>query len=550
MQFSRSHAWMLAVVSIFTGLVAPIGSYLWKGTPLPLTDKQWIAYVMLILLVVLFYSVSVGLWKKVRLVSYFIIGSIVTVFYLMYSDSLVNIRTWVILTDFSWGWIFLIAGTVMLLSTMVFEYEEYTLPWWLSDKIIWILWSVTLLILSGIIISISVVWPKAIEEKTILMDYFWTWNVSIESGITLSRAYESISHFSFDRKSNTIYFEWIDWDKKPIQNKRIYWLGNKKIEIQDNSRILKDDIVLSWSVIQVFDDDLTVLVRDGNKLIYITPLAEKTMNIWDAEILSIAKDASSKTIAWTQKDENGISLYKNGEQVWGSLQSIKNIRLSPSGYDIMVEWISLSGSHMVYKNGVSIHEFYPWEVDGSYISNWSHFAYITKDDGVYKMVYDGEYINGKYDQIREIFLEKSGNSYAYFGLPIGGKKYCLFTRYRGNICGLDGYMNPRLSADGGSVLYAGLKDGIWSIYRNTGIVVHSTGYTKTKIQEDYAFFDITNPRQFLFIEKNEDSTYNLRKNGKLLPERWKDIGLDVTFGYDNKIMMTARDDIWWRIIEF
>jgi hypothetical protein len=64
------------------------------------------------------------------------------------------------------------------------------------------------------------------------------------------------------------------------------------------------------------------------------------------------------------------------------------------------------------------------------------------------MVYDGSFIPGKYEEIREIFLERSGNSYAYFGRPLGERKYCLFTRYRGNICGIEGYMNPRLSADG------------------------------------------------------------------------------------------------------
>ncbi len=78
-------------------------------------------------------------------------------------------------------------------------------------------------------------------------------------------------------------------------------------------------------------------------------------------------------------------------------------------------------------------------------------------------------------------------------------------------------MNPRISADGGSLLFAGLKDKVWSIYRNTGIVVADTHYSRTNIHDDYVFFDITNPRQYLFVEKNEDGSYSLRKNGKLLP---------------------------------
>ena len=40
--------------------------------------------------------------------------------------------------------------------------------------------------------------------------------------------------------------------------------------------------------------------------------------------------------------------------------------------------------------------------------------------------------------VREVFLEKNGGaSYAYFGKPVGEEKWCLFTRYKGNLCGLE-----------------------------------------------------------------------------------------------------------------
>jgi hypothetical protein len=58
MQFSRSHAGMLAVVSIFTGIIAPVGTYLGQETPLPLTNMQWVSYAMLGLLIVIFYLAS------------------------------------------------------------------------------------------------------------------------------------------------------------------------------------------------------------------------------------------------------------------------------------------------------------------------------------------------------------------------------------------------------------------------------------------------------------------------------------------------------------
>lgn len=117
----------------------------------------------------------------------------------------------------------------------------------------------------------------------------------------------------------------------------------------------------------------------------------------------------------------------------------------------------------------------------------------------------------EFSEVRETFLEKSGNAYAFFARPIGESQYCIFTRFRGNLCRLTGYMNPRLGADGSSIIYAGLSGGIWGIYRNSDTIVQDTGYTHDDISGDYAFFDITNPKQYIFLEKN-DGKYQVRKN--------------------------------------
>lgn len=90
-------------------------------------------------------------------------------------------------------------------------------------------------------------------------------------------------------------------------------------------------------------------------------------------------------------------------------------------------------------------------------------------------------------------------------------------------------MNPQLGADGESILFAGYKDGLWSIYRNTDTVIRDTGYHGINIANDYAFFDTTNPKQYLFIEKTRDNKYLYRKNGKIIPGTWEDVSLDVWF---------------------
>ena len=147
-------------------------------------------------------------------------------------------------------------------------------------------------------------------------------------------------------------------------------------------------------------------------------------------------------------------------------------------------------------------------------------------------------------------MEKNGGAYAYFARPFGGGKYCLFTKYRGNLCGLDGYMNPQFSADGSSILYAALYDGSWKIMRNTEVIVANTGYENSDITSDYVFLDTTNPRTYLFVKKDQSiGTYSLIKNGKKLPGSWNDFGTEVSFGYDNHIIMKLQDRSGWRVAE-
>ncbi len=60
-------------------------------------------------------------------------------------------------------------------------------------------------------------------------------------------------------------------------------------------------------------------------------------------------------------------------------------------------------------------------------------------------------------------------------------------------------MNPRQAPDS-SIIYAGLKDGEWGIYRNALPIISNTGYpNRDDISRDYVFFDITNPTYYVFI---------------------------------------------------
>jgi hypothetical protein len=76
-------------------------------------------------------------------------------------------------------------------------------------------------------------------------------------------------------------------------------------------------------------------------------------------------------------------------------------------------------------------------VSGSYISNGAHSLFVTEKEGIKKVIHDMEVVSRDLQEVRETFIEEDGGSYTYFGRPIGENTYCIFTRYRGNLCGLE-----------------------------------------------------------------------------------------------------------------
>ncbi len=67
MTFSRSHAGMIGIISLFTGMIAPVVGNSSVAYPFPLTDVQILAYIILLSLAVGFYLVSVRRWGMFRI---------------------------------------------------------------------------------------------------------------------------------------------------------------------------------------------------------------------------------------------------------------------------------------------------------------------------------------------------------------------------------------------------------------------------------------------------------------------------------------------------
>lgn len=205
MQFSRSHAGMLAVVSIFTGMIAPVVADASRTYPFPLTDMQWGAYMILALLVVSFYLVSVGRWRIFRIVSillFLLMG------YLLFMalggnihDSFGNS-----ITTLSWGWGFLAVGIGLLTYTIIGKEEKTEKLTLFVDHILGIIGSFTLLCLTALIIFVSYVPHRSQNKDAIVSSVFGSGKVENLSGVFLSPAFDTIENLVFDRRSGNLRF--------------------------------------------------------------------------------------------------------------------------------------------------------------------------------------------------------------------------------------------------------------------------------------------------------------------------------------------------------
>ena len=54
----------------------------------------------------------------------------------------------------------------------------------------------------------------------------------------------------------------------------------------------------------------------------------------------------------------------------------------------------------------------------SYISNGEHVLYVTEKNQTYMISFDASVIAKYLEEVREIFLEKDGSTYAYFSRPL------------------------------------------------------------------------------------------------------------------------------------
>jgi hypothetical protein len=380
------------------------------------------------------------------------------------------------------------------------------------------------------------------------------------SGITLSRAYQSIDKLTFDRSHDTIWFfissgsQMISLPSGNIYNR----LPHAIIQIQDSTyTITADGIVMTESgdilgnAPMPQNSENMILISTGSGLYSIGKNGPRVYPWIHTNIEHITNSGDGNHVAWTETQGGTISLYRDGIQIPRTTSgSISRIALSDDGESIMTVEKWIDGMRYLAKNGNLTETLSPNMIPTTLEINGTDSVYAVEQDGTISIIQNNTLSDRKLDEVREVFLGTRTWGYAYFGRPLWEKNYCLYTRYHGNLCGLSGYMNPRIAPDG-SIVYAGLKDGNWGIYRDTNPLVRNTGYSNTgDISRDYVFFDMTNPKSYLFINWQVPDNYRLYKRWAWVTWNWKDVWLDPGFGYDNKIIMSVQDESGWRVMEF
>jgi hypothetical protein len=547
---------MIGIISLFTGMIAPVVGNNSVAYPFPLTDVQILAYIILLCLAIGFYLVSVRRWGMFRITWLAILILLGYISSLAISGDIHAIQSGYPLLELRWGWIFIIVGSIALLYTIIYDQgDDSDSPSLFSDAIIGVVGTITLVALSALIIKASL-WYTRWPSSSVLEQVFWSGSISSSSGITQTEAYNKIESLSFERRNDSISFM-VPTDSGAIMKPSGAWYPGNNVR---SETIAGHTLVTSssgtWLDGKIIESnehlsrDWDILLREQGGVSSI--ISHRDIDSYTGISIvpgEIVLSETTTTVAWVNKTASGYEIMKDGKTISIPYAQISELGISRSGYDTLALAYTQSGGIIVVKNGAPIENIRTGYREGSWKNNGSHSIYITEENDIRRIIYDGVSIGKEFGEIREVFLEKSGNNYAFFARPIGETEYCIFTRFRGNLCGLRGYMNPRMSADGSSIIFAGLRDGIWGIYRNTDTIIRDTGYTNTDISRDYAFFDITNPKQYVFLEYT-DGKYKVRKNGKIIPWTWDDVGLDVTFGYDNKVIMSAKDSEGWRVLEF
>jgi len=193
-------------MSIFTGIIAPGTSVMGNHIAYPMTDARILSYMLLFFLIIGFYTASIHAWKIFRYNGILILGMISVLFFLTLSGQVVETKTGIETSGFSWGWIFLLIGVIILFRIYTQKDEDENASDFKQtiDTLLGIVGSFTLACIAGVIILISLSFTDKSHKTSVLEEVFGRENITYMSGgIILSAPYMEISELHYDRKTET-----------------------------------------------------------------------------------------------------------------------------------------------------------------------------------------------------------------------------------------------------------------------------------------------------------------------------------------------------------
>ncbi len=521
MNISRKHFIMLATVSLFTGMIAPAVAGVNVSRPYALTNMQYVAYTILVGITILFFLAHF----RLRKLSYIMTAALIVLILslgVMTVTGMVKSFSHQVLQGFSWGWIFLLIGLVFLVLTFVRDDEQF-LPSQKNDfslvyeKILGIVGMITLTLLTAFIIFIAEQNSAKSTKSSALGNIFTTSELTTASGQLLSPSFQEIRNFSYNRSKNI--FSFIATDKNgvtkafpskiTIQNPEnlasVRTIGERNFFVQNDGNVVENEKNIG-RFISGENSQFLAFRSENGELHIVTDSGEQIFQTETETTDKIFYNSQTKDVFWREKIGDAHMIFKNGKKLSDAYPSILRYSVAEDGSMMMIVE-DQNFAKMVVKNGTVIHTIREEYVQGTLRMNAYNVLYTIKntDDESFSLVMNGAVLDRRLDEIREIFLEQNSSGFAYFGRPQGENRYCFFTRYRGNLCGLEKYMNPALEGDNSGIVFAAFREGHWSIYRNATELIRKSGYqNRSDISYDYFFFDPTNFRHYVFIEKTEN----------------------------------------------
>ena len=422
MEISRTHIAFLAIISIFTGIIAPtIGSNEIQISYL-MSNMAVIGFLILILLSVAFYSAGIRGWLYFRICMNFILWALWVLFILSIIGYISDIKTGWELSSIRWGWIFLLIGSALTL----FVYknntpEEENTFFSTVDLFIGVIGGIWLLSL-GILIFISSAthfFPSYKKQSILELDGIRKTQV-LTGWLILWEPYTALSHVSFDRKKDTLTFvansggidSFMILGKKISSKEEIAeWMEPLYIQNQ-LYKINSDGSVFSWNTFmkesQKIDWENALFTYNANTGNIFSEKASWSLS-FTGKIENPLLSKNGTTLLWEEKKDGKINLWKQWTKIGTPYDKIIKTYVSTDGRDV-ISLVENNARMEVIKNGETVNvipiEYLSW----SFISNGSEYFYTIMKENIVSIVINGYQWEKKYEEVRDAFLEENGYS--------------------------------------------------------------------------------------------------------------------------------------------